>query len=88
MPDLVRVKEKFQVTIPLAVRRRFAVNEGDYLEAIASEDGILLRPQRLVHATASRPSLLDFLAEPRPHSRSREAIDEALAEDRGSWVER
>ena len=88
MPDLVRVKEKFQVTIPLAVRRRFAVNEGDYLEAIASDEGILLRPQRLVQATANRPSLLDFLAEPRAQTRSREAIDEALAEDRSSWVER
>ena len=88
MPDLVRVKEKFQVTIPLAVRRRLAVNEGDYLEAIASDDGILLRPQRLVQATANRPSLLDFLAEPRAHTRSRQAIDAALAEDRGAWGER
>ena len=34
------------------------------------------------------PSLLDFLAEPRTHTRSRQAIDEALAEDRGAWGER
>ena len=48
MPDLVRVKEKFQVTIPLTVRRRLAVNEGDYLEVIASDDGILLRDRKSV----------------------------------------
>jgi AbrB family looped-hinge helix DNA binding protein len=33
MADLVRVKDKFQVTLPVALRRQFAVQEGDYLEA-------------------------------------------------------
>ena len=86
MADLVRVKEKFQVTIPVELRRRLAVHEGDYLEATIMGDGIVLRPQSLVNTSARRSmTILDFLSEPVAGGRTREEIDAALNADRDSW---
>jgi AbrB family looped-hinge helix DNA binding protein len=84
MGDLVRIKEKFQVTIPAALRRQLALSQGDYLEVSLSELGIVLRPQRMVEAL-SRPSLIDFMAETRVQTRTRTEIDAALSADRASW---
>jgi AbrB family looped-hinge helix DNA binding protein len=86
MANLVRVKDKFQVTLPLALRRQFHVQQGDYLEASIGPDGIVLRPQKTATASVlGTPTLLDFLREPRPYLRSRQQIDAALAADRESW---
>jgi AbrB family looped-hinge helix DNA binding protein len=86
MTDLVRVKDKFQLTIPVALRRQLSVREGDYLEASVTEDGIVFRPQKLVDAgTPRQPSILDFLREPRPYQRTRQQIDADLKADRDSW---
>jgi AbrB family looped-hinge helix DNA binding protein len=41
---LVRLKRAAQITLPLELRKRFNLEEGDYLEAKAVEDGILLKP--------------------------------------------
>jgi AbrB family looped-hinge helix DNA binding protein len=86
MADLVRVKEKFQVTIPAELRRRLEVREGDYLEASVCADGFVFRPQRLVPAGARRAaSILDFLNEGQGGGRNREEIEAALARDRDTW---
>ena len=86
MADLVRVKEKFQVTIPVELRRRLAVHEGDYLEATIMGDGIVFRPQSLVNTSARRPmTILDFLSEPVAGGKTREEIDASLNADRDSW---
>jgi AbrB family looped-hinge helix DNA binding protein len=96
MADLVRVKDKFQVTLPAAVRRELAVQEGDYLEATVNADGILLRPARLAAASSSAPApapapakpakgLTAFIAASRPGQRSRAEIDAALLADRNTW---
>jgi AbrB family looped-hinge helix DNA binding protein len=86
MADLVRVKEKFQITIPVGLRRQLAVHEGDYLEATVTPDGIVFRPQRLVKANAPRvTTILDFIKERQLGGRTREEIDASLAADRDSW---
>lgn len=85
MGDLVRIKEKFQVTIPASLRDEVHLQTGDYLEATIYQDGILLRPKRLADAPKRRPSILEFLQESRTATRSREEIDAALAADRASW---
>jgi bifunctional DNA-binding transcriptional regulator/antitoxin component of YhaV-PrlF toxin-antitoxin module len=46
--SLVRVKANFQVTLPLALCRRFRISEGDVLEASATKLGILLKPKAVV----------------------------------------
>ncbi len=45
---IVKVNRNFQVTIPASVRRQLDISKGDYLEAIATRDGILYRVKDLV----------------------------------------
>jgi len=45
---LVRVKQKFQVTIPDDVRRRVGLEVGDMLEASTKNNMITLRPKIVV----------------------------------------
>jgi AbrB family looped-hinge helix DNA binding protein len=85
MGDLVRVKEKYQVTIPARLRELVQFHTGDYLEASVYQDGILLRPKHLVDTPKRKPSILEFLHESRSTSRSREEIDVTLSADRASW---
>lgn len=87
MVDLVRVREKFQVTLPIGLRQQFAVREGDYLEVVVTEEGLVFRPQRPMRQAPTNPvSILDFLNEDRTFgARSREDIETELAADRGSW---
>ncbi len=45
---LVRVKEKFQVTLPTSVRQKAGVAVGDLLEAQVQGRNITLTPKRVV----------------------------------------
>ena len=85
MGDLVRIKEKYQVTIPVKLREVVSMHTGDYFEASIYQDGILLRPKRVIDTPKSKPSILDFLHETRTTSRTREEIDATLNVDRASW---
>jgi AbrB family looped-hinge helix DNA binding protein len=85
MSDLVRVKDKFQLTLPASIRRQLAVRKGDYLEVAILDDGIVFRPQLAVKRTSKRPSLMRFLDEHRSATRTRKDIDTALASQRDSW---
>ena len=85
MSNLVRVKEKYQVTIPAQLRELVPLHTGDYLEASIYQDGILLRPMRWVDTPKRKPSILEFLHESRSATRTREEIDVALSADRASW---
>jgi len=47
--SLVRIKEKFQVTLPNELRRRAGVAVGDYLEASVGRGGVItLTPQAFI----------------------------------------
>jgi AbrB family looped-hinge helix DNA binding protein len=45
---LVRLKKAAQITLPVELRKRFNLEEGDYLEVEAVEDGILLKPVSVI----------------------------------------
>lgn len=45
------VRAKGQVTLPDEIRAAARIEEGDLLEAELTEEGILLRPQKVVDAT-------------------------------------
>ena len=86
MANLVRIKDKFQLTLPVQVRKQLAVREGDYLEASVVGDSVVFRPSQ--PGSAARPaekSILDFLSEPLPAGRSRRAIEAQLRADRRAW---
>ena len=53
---LVTVKPRFQVTIPVKLRRGINLREGDIMEATVVGDGILFRPMEVVdrHKAADR----------------------------------
>jgi len=49
--EIIKVRKKYQITLPAAVREAAGVYEGDFLTAQVQEDGsILLRPAELVEA--------------------------------------
>jgi AbrB family looped-hinge helix DNA binding protein len=47
------LRAKGQVTLPEEIRAAAHLEEGDLLEAEITEDGILLRPQKVIDATQS-----------------------------------
>jgi AbrB family looped-hinge helix DNA binding protein len=86
--ELVRVKDKFQVTLPVETREAASIKLGDYLEVLVVPEGILLRPRRLVPASRGRRAartILDFLAESRSPGRSKTDIDRELKAERDRW---
>ena len=44
-PDFVRVKERFQVTIPVSVRRQMDIQEGDFMELRFVDGEIRIKPR-------------------------------------------
>ena len=86
MTSLIRVKDKFQITIPVALRTATDLQLGDYLEATQFEDGILFRPKRMADSAAAKPGIMNFLKEARALTRTRQDIDASVAQKRGSWA--
>ena len=85
MAELVRVKDKFQVTIPLQVRSAVAIRTGDYLEASVVPEGILLRPRRVIAPPQPVRTLLQFLKASHGAARTKAEIDAALDAQRDQW---
>jgi AbrB family looped-hinge helix DNA binding protein len=69
---IVRVKENFQITLPAAVRKKFKIAVGDYLEAEDTKEGIVLKPVKLV-----RPDQAWFYTE--EWQKGEREADEAIA---------
>lgn len=86
MANLVRVKDKFQITLPVGARRQSEVREGDYLEvSVTDEGGFLLRPQQVLEAGKRQETMLAFLHRSRGLTRPRKDIDQGLEDERASW---
>ena len=67
--SLVKIKRFAQITLPPDARKRFNLNEGDYLEAETVEDGILLKPVTVIERKKAWNRLfevLDTVEEPKP----------------------
>ena len=60
---LVKVKEKFQVTIPTALRKAVRLSVGDLLEAEAKGNTIVLKPKALVDREAVDAAIQEGLAD-------------------------
>ena len=45
---LLKILRSSQITIPVEFRKQFNLAEGDYLEALAVKEGILLKPVAVV----------------------------------------
>jgi AbrB family looped-hinge helix DNA binding protein len=76
MTETIKVRKKYQITLPTAVREAAGVYEGDFLTAEVQEDRtIVLRPGRLIDADEA------FFYTPEWQAAEREA-DEDLATGR------
>ena len=49
---LVRIQEKGQVTLPVAIRKRLGLKKGDLVAVVETSRGILITPQEVVAAQA------------------------------------
>ena len=91
--DLVTVKPKFQVTIPAKLRKSINLQEGDIMEAIRVDDGVLLRVKQVVDRNAIADRIASTLADvhvpPEDRGRSEdEVIEDTIAEISASRRER
>ncbi len=60
---LVRVKQKFQVTLPVEVREQLDIGEGDLLEATVQDKSVVLTPKAVVDKKSLDMYLDERLAE-------------------------
>ena len=49
MASLVQVRKKAQITLPLSVRRKLAIEEGDLLDVSVRDGEIVLRAKKLIN---------------------------------------
>jgi AbrB family looped-hinge helix DNA binding protein len=54
---LLKILRSSQITLPADLRRHFGLAEGDYLEAQAVKEGILLKPVHVVERQKAGPAL-------------------------------
>lgn len=59
---LVKVKRAAQITLPLEIRQAIHLEEGDYLEAQVTNEGILLKPVRIESRGPTPAQEADILA--------------------------
>ena len=76
MTETIKIRKKYQITLPTAIREAAGVYEGDFLTAEVKEDRtIVLRPGRLIDADEA------FFYTPEWQAAERE-VDEDLAAGR------
>ncbi|MFO7884377.1 MAG: AbrB/MazE/SpoVT family DNA-binding domain-containing protein [Desulfobacteraceae bacterium] len=75
---IVKIKDKFQVTIPASIRKAADLDIGDYLEAEIREDGILLIPKTITDRNALLKKFRTAFSEPVPDKSFAGKSEEAL----------
>lgn len=55
--ELIKVRRKFQLTLPAALRDKLGVAEGDYVQADIEDDKIVIRPVEVTASTSERSRL-------------------------------
>ena len=82
---LVRVKEKFQVTIPTELREALHLAVGDILEATIEHETIVLKPKAVVDRTEAWNGVIDVMervhAKQRPNSKDPKEQEEEIARE-------
>ena len=47
--NLVKVRRHYQITLPGSLRKKFNISEGDYMEVEDRNEGILIKPVKVIH---------------------------------------
>jgi AbrB family looped-hinge helix DNA binding protein len=82
---LLKLRRAAQITLPADLRRQFHLAEGDYLEAEAVKEGILLRPVSIIDREHARKRLVEVMdrvhAKMPPSSKDPRAEEEEIAQE-------
>ena len=82
---LVKVKEKFQVTIPTELREALHLTVGDLLEATIENETIVLKPKAVVDRTEAWNSVIEVMervhAKQRPSTQDPKDKEEEIARE-------
>ncbi len=82
---LLRLRRSAQITLPAELRKQFNLAEGDYLEAEAVKDGILLRPVSIMEREKARKQLIAVMdrvhAKMPPSTRNAQEDEEEIARE-------
>ena len=82
---LVRVKEKFQVTIPTELREALHLTVGDILEATVEDDTIVLKPKAVVDRREAWNGVIEVMdrvhAKQRPSTKDPKEEEEEIARE-------
>ncbi len=86
---LIKLLRGGLLTLPAKTRRKLGLKDGDYLEAVEVEDGVLLKPVEILDRAQARAELRSIITqdkwiggEPRPSPDEQEQlIYDILAED-------
>ena len=89
----VKVKQKYQVTIPVSVREEINLHEGDTLEAKVEDGHIVLIPQQMMAREAGRKSaskkdrssLASYIGAAKGLYNSPQDVDDYIRNLRGEW---
>ena len=76
---LVKVKEKFQVTIPTELREALHLTVGDLLEATVENDTIVLKPKVVVDRREAWDGVIEVME--RVHAKQRPRTQDPKAEE-------
>ena len=76
---LVRVKEKFQVTIPTELREALHLTVGDLLEATIENDTIVLKPKAVVDRREAWNGVIEVIE--RVHAKQRPSTKDPKEEE-------
>ena len=80
---LVRVKEKFQVTIPTELREALHLAVGDILEATVDDETIVLKPKAVVDRKQAWDGLIEVMervhAKQQPSTKDPKEEEEEIA---------
>jgi len=77
--SLVKIKEKYQVTIPSAIRDKLSLKVGDMLEADLENDQIVLKPKMIVDKSEAWRKLLDIMES--VHSKNKQFDPDEVEQD-------
>jgi AbrB family looped-hinge helix DNA binding protein len=75
----VKIKEKYQVTIPSKLRKQLRLKVGDLLDAQVEDDRIVLKPQVVIEKTKAWERFRMALNEAAEHNQ--EISDEEVVKD-------
>ena len=84
----VQVKQKYQVTIPAALRSQLDIHEGDTLEASIDNGHIIFTPQEIIKKETNgktESSLSSYIGAGKGLFSSPKEADDFIRKERDSW---